>query len=69
MQNVKYLGATVVEFRFFNLMEKKKKKKKKKKDNLWKLLLPWEYEFVYKNCKLNIVSCKAEALVWTGNWY
>ena len=42
MQNLKYIGAMVIEFRFFNKIKKKKKKKKKNKknmDNLWKLLL------------------------------
>ena len=37
MQNLKCVGATVIEFRFFNQI--KKKKKEKNMDNLGKLLL------------------------------
>ena len=34
LQNVKCVGATVIEFRFFNRITKKKKKKKKNTQNL-----------------------------------
>ena len=34
LQNLRFVGATVIEFRFFNRIPKKKKKKKKKKKNM-----------------------------------
>ena len=42
MQNLKYIGAMIIEFCFFNQIKKKKNMKNKNKknmDNLWKTLL------------------------------
>ena len=46
LQNVKCVGATVIEFRFFNWITKKKKKKTKKKKKKKNIVIMYIYEYL-----------------------